>query len=68
MPYGAMTDTSDLASRNLVVGRLQLLQAHDIRLCLVDPSKQHLEATIDPIDIIGGELQGRQRLWSPLSP
>jgi hypothetical protein len=59
MPNGAVAGALDLAPRKLLVRRLQFLQTDAIRLCLVKLPQQHLEATIDAVDVVGGELHRR---------
>src|SRR5262245_6297852 len=50
---------SNLAQRNggkRVVGRFELLQAHDVRPFLRDPGNELTEATADAVDVVSGDL------------
>jgi hypothetical protein len=56
VPDSTVPGTLHLAAGKLLVRRLQFLQADDIRLRLGKPAQQHLEAAVDAVDVVGGEL------------
>ena len=56
MPDGLVARLADGVDRELLVGRLQLLQAGDVRLRRREPVEQHGQAAVDAVDVVGGDL------------
>ena len=66
MPDRTITGGFDSFRGKLRIRRLQLLQNDNVRLRLVQPTKQDFETTVYAIDVVGGDFH--LDLWSPLSP
>jgi hypothetical protein len=51
----------DLEARELVVGRLQLLQHHDVGRGVAQPVEQRRQPRLDPVDVEGGNFHAAGR-------
>ena len=56
MPNRAVAGFPDLTDRKADIRCLQLLQANDIRPCFFQPAQEHRQASVDAVDIEGGNL------------
>ena len=63
-PDRAVAGLVDGAERKVLVGRLQLLQANDVGLCLLQPSQQVRQPPIDIVDVERGDLHTPARALS----
>jgi hypothetical protein len=58
MPNRAVAGVADRAFWELVLRRLQFLQADDVGRSLIEPAQKYGEPAVDPIDIEGRDLHG----------
>jgi hypothetical protein len=68
MPDGAIAGRADRGCREFLVGRLQLLQACDIRRGVSQPIKQIGEASIDAVDVVGRDPHASSSPQRELTP
>jgi hypothetical protein len=58
VPDRFLARVADGVDRKLLVDRLQLLQAGDVGLRGCEPVKEHGEAGVDAVDVVGGDFHG----------
>jgi hypothetical protein len=63
VPERTVARVLEQARGTFLVGGLDLLQANDVRACLVEPLEQPRQAAVDAVDVISRDLQ-----TIPLSP
>jgi hypothetical protein len=56
VPDRAVSGLSNISDREVLLGRLQFLQAYNIRLRLLEPSQKHRQSAVDPVHVIGREF------------
>ena len=56
VPDRFIAKCGDGSSGKTLVGRLQLLQANDMRTLLVEPAHEHGQTTVDAVNVIGCDL------------
>ncbi|CUX06773.1 conserved hypothetical protein [Agrobacterium fabacearum S56] len=56
MPYRSIACAFQLFARKFIGRCLQFLQTDDTRSCLVQPTKEDVEATVDAVYVKGGEF------------
>jgi len=56
MPDGVVASVPDGGLGEFLLGGLQFLQANDVGGLLFEPAEQDGKASVDPIDIIGGDF------------
>ena len=54
---GGIAECLDGLMRERLVGALELLEADDVGLELLQPPRQHVEARVDAVDVVAGDLQ-----------
>src|SRR5436309_13006399 len=59
MPDRAVSSIADRRLRKVLLRRLQLLQADDVRPGLRQPAQQHRQTAIDAIGVVGRDLHSR---------
>jgi hypothetical protein len=59
VPDRAVAGLLDFGDREGGIGCLELLQAGDVRLLLLQPGQQRGQARADAVDVEGGEFDGR---------
>src|SRR3546814_5666282 len=52
MPDAAIADVANVLFRKCLIGRLEFLQAGDVRLRLRQPFQQARQAGLDPVDVV----------------
>jgi len=57
-PHRAIAGLVDGFDRKILIGRFQLLQGHDIGLCLPQPSQQVRQAPVDIVDVERCDFHG----------
>ena len=68
VPHHAVTGIADRCRREFLVGRLQLLQAGDIRRGVPQPIEQIGEASVDAVDVVGRDPHASPSPHRELSP
>src|SRR5262249_44755256 len=58
MHRGVVAELLEGGSREGLGGRLDLLQADDVRVCLLDPRQGNIESGLDAVDVPGGDFHG----------
>jgi len=58
LPDRAVARPFDLGNRECGIGRLEFLQAGNVRLLLLQPRQQRGQARADAVDVEGGEFDG----------
>src|SRR5690242_17131253 len=56
MPDRPVAHVGNRLLGELLLRRLQLLQADRVRLGLLQPAQQHRQAAVDAVDVVGGDL------------
>ncbi len=56
LPHRLIAERRDRLGREAVLRRLQLLQADDIGLPLLEPAQQHGQPAVNAIHVVGGDL------------
>src|SRR6476659_5048876 len=58
MPDRGIAECVDRLGRERLVDALQLLEAGDVRRELLEPATQHMEARVDPVDVVACDSKG----------
>jgi hypothetical protein len=57
MPERRVAGVFELRRRTFLVGRLDFLEADDVRPRLVQPFEEPRQPAVDAVDVVGGDLQ-----------
>src|SRR5690606_27514080 len=65
MPDRFVAEVADRSLGELLVGRLELLQADDLGPAQLEPAQQHRQPSVDAVDVVGGDFHPPSKRLPP---
>src|SRR6476620_5646722 len=60
VPNRAVAGVANGSDWEFLLGRLELLETHDIGLGLAEPTQQYRQAPVDPVHVVSGNLHAEK--------